>query len=112
MFVGFLNFKKVLNLDCEQNGTPSDRPIIEMTIPSVLDPTIAPEGKHTIGLFTQYSPIKLNGQRWTDEERDAYADKIFNQIEEYAPGFKSSIIGVDMLTPQDLEGKVDFRCKV
>ena len=79
-----------------------------MTIPSVLDPTIAPEGKHTIGLFTQYSPIKLNGQRWTDEERDAYADKIFNQIEEYAPGFKSSIIGVDMLTPQDLEGKVDF----
>ena len=78
-----------------------------MTIPSVLDPTIAPEGKHTIGLFTQYSPMKLNGQRWTDEERDAYADKIFNQIEEYAPGFKSSIIGVDMLTPQDLEGRIN-----
>ena len=75
-----------------------------MTIPSVLDPTIAPTGKHTIGLFTQYSPMTLNGKRWTDEERDAYADKIFNQIEEYAPGFKSSIIGVDMLTPQDLEG--------
>jgi len=89
--------------DCEQKQAPSDRPIIEMTIPSVLDSTIAPEGKHTIGLFTQYSPKLLSGKLWTDEERDAYADRIFTQIEDYAPGFKSSILGVDMLTPQDLE---------
>lgn len=61
------------------------------------------KGKHTIGLFTQYSPKLLNGKLWTDEERDAYAEKIFTQIEDYAPGFKSSILGVDMLTPQDLE---------
>ena len=75
--------------DANSTGLPSDRPIIEMTIPSVMDPTLAPEGKHSIGLFTQYSPILRNGtDRWSDQDREDYTNKILSQIDEYAPGFK------------------------
>ena len=78
-------------LDANSTGLPSDRPIIEMTIPSVMDPTLAPEGKHSIGLFTQYSPILRNGtDRWSDQDREDYTNKILTQIDEYAPGFKDS----------------------
>lgn len=53
----------------------NDRPMIEMTIPSSLDPTLAPEGHHVVQLFTQYTPYTLaDGKTWTDEERNKYAD--------------------------------------
>lgn len=51
------------------------RPMIEMVIPSSLDPTLAPEGHHVVLLFTQYTPYSLaDGRTWTDEERNRYAD--------------------------------------
>lgn len=85
-------------------GRASSRPLIEMTIPSVLDETIAPPGKHVINLFIQYTPYDLKTGNWQDQEtRDAFAKTCFDLIEEYAPGFSSSIIGYDMLTPPDLE---------
>ncbi|GLJ29666.1 hypothetical protein SUGI_0584980 [Cryptomeria japonica] len=86
------------------NGHPSRRPLIEMTIPSVLDKTISPPGKHVINLFIQYTPYKLQSGDWQDPTtRDAFSKQCFNLIDEYAPGFSSSIIGYDMLTPPDLE---------
>lgn len=88
--------------DCLQ-GRPSDRPLIEMCIPSSLDPTLAPPGCHVLSLFIQYTPYHLKDGTWTDEKRNAYADKVFDSIEEYAPGFKSSVVGRDILTPPDLE---------
>ncbi|KAG8435455.1 hypothetical protein GDO86_013405 [Hymenochirus boettgeri] len=85
-------------------GKPSTRPMIELCIPSSLDPTLAPPGGHVISLFTQYTPYNLSGGRqWNDEERNSYADTVFDWIEKYAPGFKSSVIGRDILTPPDLE---------
>ncbi|KAM4703304.1 pyridine nucleotide-disulfide oxidoreductase domain-containing protein 2 [Rhinophrynus dorsalis] len=87
-----------------RKGVPSARPMIEMCIPSVLDPTLAPPGCHVISLFTQYTPYSLSeGRQWNDEERNSYADKVFDWIEKYAPGFTSSVIGRDILTPPDLE---------
>ncbi|KNA05408.1 hypothetical protein SOVF_190660 [Spinacia oleracea] len=69
------------------NGLPSRRPVIEMTIPSVLDKTISPP----------------DGS-WQDTAyRESFAKRCFSLIDEYAPGFSSSIIGYDMLTPPDLE---------
>ena len=51
------------------------RPVIEMTIPSSLDPTVAPAGGHVVQLFTQYTPYTLaDGQEWTEEEKKEYAD--------------------------------------
>ncbi|KAB1214575.1 Pyridine nucleotide-disulfide oxidoreductase domain-containing protein 2 [Morella rubra] len=86
------------------NGIPSRRPIIEMTIPSVLDRTISPLGKHVINLFIQYTPYHPLDGCWEDPAyRESFAQKCFTLIDEYAPGFSSSIIGYDMLTPPDLE---------
>ncbi|KAG6523315.1 hypothetical protein ZIOFF_013171 [Zingiber officinale] len=86
------------------NGIPSRRPIIEMTIPSVLDHTISPPGQHVINLFVQYTPYKLSEGTWQDPSiRESFAQRCFSLIDEYAPGFSSSVIGYDMLTPPDLE---------
>ncbi|XP_051507311.1 pyridine nucleotide-disulfide oxidoreductase domain-containing protein 2 [Myxocyprinus asiaticus] len=87
-----------------QQGRPSSRPMLEMTIPSVLDPTLAPPGCHVVSLFTQFTPFLLEGGRaWNNKDRESFADTVFNWIEQYAPGFKKSIVGKDILTPPDLE---------
>uniref|UniRef100_A0ACD5WXE3 Uncharacterized protein n=1 Tax=Avena sativa TaxID=4498 RepID=A0ACD5WXE3_AVESA len=85
-------------------GVSSTRPVIEMTIPSVLDKTISPPGQHVINLFVQYTPYKLSEGNWQDSTvRRSFAERCFSLIDEYAPGFSSSVIGYDMLTPPDLE---------
>ncbi|XP_077205526.1 pyridine nucleotide-disulfide oxidoreductase domain-containing protein 2 isoform X2 [Paroedura picta] len=86
------------------HGRPSSRPMIELCLPSALDPTLAPPGCHVVSLFTQYTPYTLaGGKQWNNQERDAYADQVFDCVEAYAPGFKASVIGRDVLTPPDLE---------
>ncbi|XP_023062146.1 pyridine nucleotide-disulfide oxidoreductase domain-containing protein 2 isoform X4 [Piliocolobus tephrosceles] len=86
------------------DGLPSHRPMIELCIPSALDPTLAPSGCHVVSLFTQYTPYTLaGGKAWDEQERNAYADRVFDCIEVYAPGFKDSVVGRDILTPPDLE---------
>ncbi|CAN0919389.1 Pyridine nucleotide-disulfide oxidoreductase domain-containing protein 2 [Linum grandiflorum] len=89
------------------NGVPSRRPVIEMTIPSVLDKTISPPGEHVINLFVQYTPYKPSDGSWSDPAyRESFAERCFSLIDEFAPGFSSSIIGYDMLTPPDLEREI------
>ncbi|XP_056208549.1 pyridine nucleotide-disulfide oxidoreductase domain-containing protein 2 isoform X2 [Falco biarmicus] len=86
------------------HGRPSSRPMIELCIPSALDPGLAPQGCHVVSLFTQYTPSVLaGGQPWDEQAKNAYADTVFDCIEAYAPGFKASVIGRDILTPPDLE---------
>ena len=90
--------------DAEVKGTYSKKPMIEMTIPSVLDDSLAPPGHHVCLFFTQYTPYNLpNGQAWDAKMREEYAGVIFDTVEEYAPGFKDSIVGKEVLTPPDLE---------
>ncbi|MBI4601687.1 MAG: NAD(P)/FAD-dependent oxidoreductase [Planctomycetes bacterium] len=85
-------------------GRPSSRPVIEMTLPSALDPSLAPPGKHVASLFVQYTPYRLADGSWDDPGRkDAFADRVFKVIEEYAPGFTASVIARDVLSPLDLE---------
>ena len=71
-------------------------------MPSSLDPTVAPPGKHLMSMFTQYAPYAPNGG-WTDALRNEYADRCFDIVEQYAPGFKASVIDRQILTPVDLE---------
>jgi phytoene dehydrogenase-like protein len=78
----------------------SRKPMIEMVIPSSLDPTLAPKGSHVILLFCQYFPIDRQTNNVTKEK---YAQLVLDSIEAYAPGFKSSIVGKDVLAPFDLE---------
>ncbi|XP_067657317.1 pyridine nucleotide-disulfide oxidoreductase domain-containing protein 2-like [Haliotis asinina] len=90
-------------LQCQAGELPAC-PLIEMVIPSSLDPTLAPPGSHVVLLFTQYTPYTLaGGQPWDNTTRNRYADIVFDSIEKYAPGFKNSVIGRDILTPPDLE---------
>ncbi|CAF0797958.1 unnamed protein product [Adineta ricciae] len=87
-------------------GKPSQHPLIEMVIPSSLDPTIAPKNCHVALLFTQYTPYRLpNGKNIeiTNEYKENYYRSVIQSIEEYAPGFEKLIIGRDMLFPSDLE---------
>lgn len=90
-------------IDASINNIPSRNPMVEMTIPSVLDPTLAPKGHHVASLFCQYAPYAPKGKPWTEETRREFAKSVFKTIEQYAPGFSESILHVDILTPQDLE---------
>ena len=85
-------------------GQPSPYPVIEMTIPSSLDPTLAPPGQHVASLFTQYTPYSVEGG-WTDEARHRYAQSVFAVIEQYCPGFTASLLHYEVLAPPDLEAE-------
>lgn len=90
-------------IDAKYKEIPSARPLIEMMIPSTLDTTLSPSNKHVIMLFIQYTPYYIQGRTWSYDDKLLFANKVFSDIDEYAPGFSDSIIGYDMLTPQDLE---------
>ncbi|MEM7234848.1 MAG: NAD(P)/FAD-dependent oxidoreductase, partial [Planctomycetota bacterium] len=84
-------------------GRPSRKPVLECTIPSVVDDSLAPEGHHTMGMFVQYAPFELADGEWDDAEKNAFATSCIDLFEEYAPGFKDSIVGIDPVSPLDLE---------
>ena len=77
----------------------SKAPIVEMLIPSVLDDSLAPAGQHVASLFCQQFDPDVD---W-DEHRESTADLIIEQVEKYAPGFKESILGRQLMSPLDLE---------
>lgn len=83
-------------------GRPSHAPMLECTIPSVVDPTVAPPHAHLMSIFVQYAPYRLSGATW-DQLRESYADRCFDVLNEYAPNFKRSVIARQVLTPLDLE---------
>ncbi|HEV8059098.1 MAG TPA: NAD(P)/FAD-dependent oxidoreductase [Gemmataceae bacterium] len=88
--------------DDAKYGAPSKQPILECTIPSVVDPSVAPPGRHLMSMFIQYAPYKLRGATW-DELREPFADRCFDLLNEYAPNFKRSVLSRQVLTPLDLE---------
>ncbi len=89
--------------DDAKYGNFSREPVVECTMPSSLDATVAPPGKHLMSMFTQYAPYELKAGPWTDALRNEYADRCFDIVEQYAPGFKASVIDRQILTPVDLE---------
>jgi phytoene dehydrogenase-like protein len=81
----------------------SREPIIEMVIPSTLDDTLAPAGRHVASLFCQHVAPQLPvGRSWNDH-RETVADLMIETVDRYAPGFKASVIGRQVLSPFDLE---------
>ena len=88
--------------DDAKYGTPSRSPLIEMTIPTLYDRTLAPEGHHVMGVFLQYAPYTLKGTTW-DEQREPYTERILDVIEEYCPNIRSIIVHRQTLTPLDME---------
>jgi phytoene dehydrogenase-like protein len=89
--------------DDAKYGRPSKDPVVECTMPSSVDSTVAPEGKHLMSMFVQYAPYKLKDGEWDEQTKNAFAGRCFDIVEQYAPGFKDSIIDRQILTPVDLE---------
>lgn len=90
--------------DARQLGW-SRRPVVEMLIPSTIDDSLAPAGKHVASLFCQhFSPTLPDGRDWSDA-REAAADTVIDTVNEYAPNFRASILGKMILSPSDLEEK-------
>jgi phytoene dehydrogenase-like protein len=89
--------------DDAKYGYPSKQPIVEATIPSVLDDTLAPPGKYVMSMFTQYFPYKLAPGLSLEEEKEKYADRCFEMMERFAPNFRRAVIHRQVLSPVDLE---------
>jgi phytoene dehydrogenase-like protein len=90
--------------DDAKYGRPSARPVLECTIPSVVDPTVAPPGRHLMSMFVQYAPYRLApGTGTWDDLREPFADRCVDLLDEYAPNFKRSVLARQVLTPLDLE---------
>jgi phytoene dehydrogenase-like protein len=89
--------------DDAKYGRPSREPVVECTIPSAVDDTVAPRGKHLMSMFVQYAPYAPKGAPWNTATKDAFADSCFDVVERYAPGFKNSVIDRQVLTPPDIE---------
>src|ERR1700729_252033 len=88
--------------DQAKYGEFSRRPYIDMVIPSLTDPSVAPPGKHILSCFVQYAPYKLASGTW-DEQREAFGNTVIDTISQFAPNLKSLIIGKQFITPLDIE---------
>ena len=89
-----------------KNETWSKDPYVDMLIPSQVDPTMAPPGKHMMTVFVQYAPPKIEGREWTDQDRDAFGETVINQIANYSPDFKDLILHCEVRTPREIENEV------
>jgi phytoene dehydrogenase-like protein len=88
--------------DDAKYGRFSRRPYLDIVIPSLTDPSVAPPGKHVMSCFVQYAPYHLADSTW-DEQRDALGDTVINTLAEYAPNIRSIIRHRQVVTPLDLE---------
>ena len=92
--------------DRAKYGYISDNPIIEATIPSSLDETVAPKGKHVMSMFTQYFPYKLAPDAGSlEENKKRYAERCIDIMTEYAPNFRKAVIDYEVLSPADIEAR-------
>ncbi|SMH55224.1 Phytoene dehydrogenase-related protein [Mesorhizobium australicum] len=89
-----------------KEGRFSADPFLDMVIPTTLDPTMAPAGKHFMSCFVQYAPPKIEGRDWTDADRDAFAETVISQIADYSPGFRDRIVHMEVRTPREIEAEV------
>ncbi len=88
--------------DDAKYGRPSQRPLLELTIPTMYDSSLAPPGKHIMGIFLQYAPYTLRESTW-DELKEPYTRHVLDLVAEYAPNIHSIVEDVMTLTPLDLE---------
>ncbi len=88
--------------DAAKYGGFSPRPYIDMVIPSLTDPSVAPPGKHVMSCFVQYAPYHLAHGNW-DDQREAFGDTVIDTIAEHAPNIRDIILHRQVLTPLDIE---------
>ena len=88
--------------DDAKYGRFAKEPYVDMIVPSMIDPDMAPPGKHVMSCFVQYAPYDLEGG-WDDAKREAFGETVIATIEKYAPNIRRAIIGKQVITPVDIE---------
>jgi phytoene dehydrogenase-like protein len=88
--------------DHSKYGEFSPAPYLDISIPTILDNTLAPAGKHVMSIYMQFAPYQLKNSSW-QQQRDPLRDAVIKTLSEYAPDFAGKILGVQTLTPADLE---------
>lgn len=88
--------------DDAKYGRPSAEPVLEMTMPSSVDSTVAPDGKHVMSMFVQFAPYQLANGNW-DDIKDDFAKRCIDLVGRYAPNFPDSVENYQILSPLDLE---------
>lgn len=88
--------------DDAKYGRPSEEPILEMTMPTSVDHTIAPDGKHLLSMFVQYAPYELREGHW-DDIKESFGDRCVEMLARYAPNVPGAIEHRQVLSPLDLE---------
>lgn len=106
-FGGFLNIGPTIEyveraFDAAKYGWYSERPYIDAAVQSVVDPDMAPPGKHVMSCFVQYSPYELRGSDW-ETERENFGDTAQAVLEEHFPGFGDLVLQREVVTPVDIE---------
>ncbi len=90
--------------DDAKYGRPSRRPYIDMIIPTLVDPTMAPPGGHVMSCFVQYAPYRLAGDAiWDDAARESFGQNVIDTIAERFPTIRQHIVGSQFITPKDIE---------
>jgi phytoene dehydrogenase-like protein len=93
--------------DHSKYGRYSTAPFIEFTVPTLLDPSLAPKGAHVLSAYIQFAPYKLRDMSW-DTERDPVARIAVDTLELHAPGLRNAIVAQQLITPLDLEREYGF----
>ncbi|CAN5568047.1 NAD(P)/FAD-dependent oxidoreductase [soil metagenome] len=88
--------------DDAKYGKPATNPMLECTMATAVDSTLAPPGQHILSMFVQYAPYHLKGTTWA-AEKDRFADRCFDILNEYAPNFKASVLHRQVIPPPDME---------
>jgi phytoene dehydrogenase-like protein len=88
--------------DDAKYGHFSRRPYMDIVLPSMIDPGMAPPGQHVMSIFVQYAPYHIEGG-WTDKKREAFGDAVIKTLARYAPNLPSLILHRQVLTPLDIE---------
>jgi phytoene dehydrogenase-like protein len=89
-----------------KEGRWSREPYVDMLIPTQIDPTMTPDGKHYMSVFVQYCPYKLADGEWTPEKRQAFGNTVIDAIARHSPDFKKLILHAEIRTPRDIENEV------
>jgi phytoene dehydrogenase-like protein len=87
-------------------GRWSHKPYVDMLLPSLIDPTMTPTGKHYMSVFVQYAPYRLADGEWNAERRQAFGNTVIDAIAEHSPDFKQKILHAEVRSPWDLENEV------
>ena len=85
-------------------GEFSENPVMEISVPTMNDPSLAPAGQHVLSAIVQYAPYRLKGG-WTQEAKQGFYDRVMDTLSRYAPNIREQIVARELLTPVDIEAR-------